>query len=55
MLVDHLSRLSLLNFCSSESIVRVGIPDIVNRGKLSRSSTSVIPDPGLIAGHSDSP
>ena len=39
ILVDHLSRLSPLNFCSSESIVSVGIPDIVDRGKMSRSSS----------------
>jgi hypothetical protein len=36
MLVFHWSRLSPLNFCSSDSIVSEGMPDIINgRGYLS--------------------
>ena len=32
ILVFHWSKLSLLNFCSSDSIVREGIPDIDVQG-----------------------
>ena len=35
ILVDHFSRLFPLNFCSLESNVRVGMPDIVDRGNSS--------------------
>ena len=40
MVVFHLSKLSLLNFCSSERIVKVGIPDdIVYRSRFHQWSS----------------